>query len=243
MPRCGCSRVVVGHESAQHALRVAFTADEHPVQALGPGCAHKSFGKGVRPGRPKGCLDGSCATDLITSSKGPTNLLSRSRTRKRKDRSWSSRTATRSRACWVAQARPGEPSPRLRTPRGVLNRERTAHKCGGARPCRRERNRRQGCQRPELARALATRGQRTGAPGPGDDGVGLYGPLSPRRSPRACGTRPRSGGNPSAGSPGLVGQLSPRPRRRRHRTLYDRDAGRSRTARRGPGASATAWLA
>src|ERR1035438_547598 len=53
--------VVVGHELPEDALGMAFTADEHPVQALGPGCAHKSLRERVRPGRSKGCLDDSCA--------------------------------------------------------------------------------------------------------------------------------------------------------------------------------------
>ena len=46
-------------------------------------------------------------TDLITSSKGPTNLLSRSRTRKRKFRPRSSKLATKSRACWVTHGAVG----------------------------------------------------------------------------------------------------------------------------------------
>ena len=47
--------VVVGHEFAQHALGMAVTADEHPVQALGPGGPHKSFRERVRLRRPDRC--------------------------------------------------------------------------------------------------------------------------------------------------------------------------------------------
>ena len=49
--------VVVAHEFPQYALGMAFAADEHPVQALGPGGPHKSFRERVRPGRSEGCLD------------------------------------------------------------------------------------------------------------------------------------------------------------------------------------------
>ena len=49
--------VVVAHEFPQYALGMAFAADEHPVQALGPGCEHEPFGERVRPGRSEGCLD------------------------------------------------------------------------------------------------------------------------------------------------------------------------------------------
>ena len=49
--------VVVGDELPQDALGMAFTADEHPIQALRPGCEHEPFGERVRAGRSKGCLD------------------------------------------------------------------------------------------------------------------------------------------------------------------------------------------
>jgi hypothetical protein len=49
--------IVVGHEFPQYALGMAFAANEHPVQALGPGCEHEAFGERVRPGRSEGCLD------------------------------------------------------------------------------------------------------------------------------------------------------------------------------------------
>ena len=49
--------VVVGHEFPQYALGMAFAANEHPVQALGPGCEHEPFSERVRPGRSEGCLD------------------------------------------------------------------------------------------------------------------------------------------------------------------------------------------
>jgi len=38
-------------------LGVAFAADEHSVQALGPGSEHKPFGKSVGFWRLEGCLD------------------------------------------------------------------------------------------------------------------------------------------------------------------------------------------
>ena len=66
--------VVVGDELPQHALGMAFTADEHPVQALGPGCPHKSFGERVRPGRSNGCLDDSGADRSHHLVEGPDEL-------------------------------------------------------------------------------------------------------------------------------------------------------------------------
>jgi hypothetical protein len=47
----------MGDELSQDALGMAFTAYEHPVQALGPGTEHKSFSESVRPGRLEGCFD------------------------------------------------------------------------------------------------------------------------------------------------------------------------------------------
>ncbi len=64
---------------------------------------------------------------------------------------------------------------------------------------RRERSRRQECRPPGLAGTPTTKGQWSGAPGPDGDDVGLFGPLSPRRSSRAFGTRPRCVGSPSEG--------------------------------------------
>ena len=49
--------VIVLDELAEHAVEVALAPYEHPVQALGPGCAHKALGERVRAGRPHGCLD------------------------------------------------------------------------------------------------------------------------------------------------------------------------------------------
>jgi hypothetical protein len=42
--------VVMGDELSQDALSMAFTADEHPVQALGSGREHEPLGESVRPG-------------------------------------------------------------------------------------------------------------------------------------------------------------------------------------------------
>ena len=62
MPRCGrFLLVVMVHELPQYALGMAFTADKHPVQALGSGCEHEPFGERVRLGRSEGCFDGSDA--------------------------------------------------------------------------------------------------------------------------------------------------------------------------------------
>ena len=44
--------VVVLDELPENAVEVAFSADEHPVQALGPRCPDKAFGQSVRPRRP-----------------------------------------------------------------------------------------------------------------------------------------------------------------------------------------------
>ena len=48
--------VVMGHELAEDALGMSFTADENPVQALGPGCEHEPLGERVRLGRSERCL-------------------------------------------------------------------------------------------------------------------------------------------------------------------------------------------
>jgi hypothetical protein len=44
--------VVVTDELPEHPVEMAFSADERPVQALGPRCADKAFGESVRPRRP-----------------------------------------------------------------------------------------------------------------------------------------------------------------------------------------------
>ena len=49
--------VVVGHEVPHDAVEVALAPDHHPIEALGPCCAHKSLRERVRPRRPNGCLD------------------------------------------------------------------------------------------------------------------------------------------------------------------------------------------
>jgi hypothetical protein len=41
--------VLVSDELLQYALGMAFTADEHPVQALGPGCEHEPFRESGTP--------------------------------------------------------------------------------------------------------------------------------------------------------------------------------------------------
>jgi hypothetical protein len=52
--------VVVGDELPQEAIGMASTADEHPVQALGPDGPYKSFRARVRPGHSEGCPDDPC---------------------------------------------------------------------------------------------------------------------------------------------------------------------------------------
>ena len=49
--------VVVLDELAEHAVEMALAPYEHPVQALGPCCAHKTFGERVRLGDPDRCPD------------------------------------------------------------------------------------------------------------------------------------------------------------------------------------------
>jgi hypothetical protein len=86
----------VGHELAQHPVEVALAPNEHPVQALGSGCPDEPFSANAFA---RGALTGvrmtRAPTERITSSKGPTNLASRSRTKNRTARPWSSRVATR----------------------------------------------------------------------------------------------------------------------------------------------------
>jgi hypothetical protein len=64
----------MGDELLQDALGIAFTADKHPVQALGPGCEHEPFGEGVRPGRSEGCFDDPGANRSHHLVKGPDEL-------------------------------------------------------------------------------------------------------------------------------------------------------------------------
>ena len=99
--------VVMGGELPQDALSMAFAAHQHPVQALRRAVNTNLSAKAFALGARKGVLITLAPTDLITSSKGPTNLLSRSPIRKRNGRPRSSRTATRSRACWVTQGPAG----------------------------------------------------------------------------------------------------------------------------------------
>jgi len=49
--------VVMLDELLQRHLQVPLARNEHPVEALGPGCSNKPFGERVRPRRPHGCLD------------------------------------------------------------------------------------------------------------------------------------------------------------------------------------------
>lgn len=65
---------VMGHELLQDALGMAFTADEHPVQALGPGCEHEPFGERVHLARSEGCFDDSGAHRPNDFVKGPDEL-------------------------------------------------------------------------------------------------------------------------------------------------------------------------
>ena len=66
--------VVMGDELPQYAVEMAFAADEHPVQALGPGCEHEPFRERVRLGRSKGCLDNPGAERSHHLVKGPDEL-------------------------------------------------------------------------------------------------------------------------------------------------------------------------
>ena len=75
--------VVVLDELPENAVEVAFSADERPVQALGPRRPDKAFGEGVRSGERTGVRTTRAPVDLHTSSKGSTNLASRSRTMNR----------------------------------------------------------------------------------------------------------------------------------------------------------------
>jgi hypothetical protein len=73
--------VVVGHEFPQYALcwrsLRTSTQSRHSARAVSTNLSANAFALGAR----KGVLMTWAPTDLITSSKGPRNLLSRSRTR------------------------------------------------------------------------------------------------------------------------------------------------------------------
>ena len=66
--------VVVLDKLPEHPVEVAFSTDEHPVQALGSGCADKAFGESVRPGRPDGGLDDLGADRAHYLVEGPDEL-------------------------------------------------------------------------------------------------------------------------------------------------------------------------
>jgi hypothetical protein len=53
----GALAVVVKDKLTEHPVEMAFAADKHPVEALGPRGADEAFGEGVRSWRPNRGLD------------------------------------------------------------------------------------------------------------------------------------------------------------------------------------------
>ena len=66
--------VVMLDELPQYTVEMALTADEQPVEALGPGCPHEPFGERVRPGRPYGREDDPGADRPHHLVEGPDEL-------------------------------------------------------------------------------------------------------------------------------------------------------------------------
>ena len=66
--------VVVKDELPEHPVELAFTADEHPVEALGPRRPDKAFGESVRSGRPDGRPDDPGANRPHHLVEGPDEL-------------------------------------------------------------------------------------------------------------------------------------------------------------------------
>ncbi len=64
--------VVMLDELPQYTVEMSLTANEQPVQALGPGCPHEPFGERVGPRRPYGSEDdpGARRPRVITRSCG-----------------------------------------------------------------------------------------------------------------------------------------------------------------------------
>jgi len=66
--------VVMGHELPHDALSMAFAANEHPVQALGPSREREPFRKSVCLWRSEGCFDNSGTYRSHHLVKGPDEL-------------------------------------------------------------------------------------------------------------------------------------------------------------------------
>ena len=66
--------VVMFDERAQYTIEMSLTADQQPVEALGPGGPHKSFRERVRPRRPDGREDDPGADRLHHLVKRPDEL-------------------------------------------------------------------------------------------------------------------------------------------------------------------------
>jgi hypothetical protein len=66
--------VVVTDELPEHPVEMAFSADEHPVQALGPGGADKAFGERVRSWRSYRSADDPGADRPHRFVEGPDEL-------------------------------------------------------------------------------------------------------------------------------------------------------------------------
>ena len=98
--------VVMLDEVHKDATELALAHNEQPqsghsVRAVRTNLSANAFARGDRTG----VWMTRAPTDLKASSKRPTNLASRSGSRKRTARPWSSRVIAMSRACWVARPR------------------------------------------------------------------------------------------------------------------------------------------
>jgi hypothetical protein len=94
--------VVVAAVDAEHALEVAATEDEDPVEAVGADSPHPAFGVGVRVWRMDGCadhLDPFGAEDVIEGvAEFAVTIVDEKRD------GWSSPSSiTKLRACWATQ--------------------------------------------------------------------------------------------------------------------------------------------
>ena len=81
--------------------QMAFTSDQHPVQAFAAGAADPAFGDRVRRGACTGVLMMRTPTAANTASKAAVNLASRSRMRNLRVAAGSPGSISRLRACWV----------------------------------------------------------------------------------------------------------------------------------------------
>src|SRR5665213_720714 len=95
------SCVVMLDELGEHAFEVTRVSDEQPIEALATGGANESLGEYVARGARTGVLMTRAPMLRMISSKGPTNLASRSRIKNLTKRPSSSSVIVRLRACWV----------------------------------------------------------------------------------------------------------------------------------------------